>query len=259
MTASAWLAELRRGMLDLVFAPVCTACGEPIAAGAESRLVCAPCWARMRTIPAPRCSRCWLPRAAGASAEAACSGCAELPPALRAVRSAYLLSGPARNLAHALKYRGWYAVAELMADRMAMLSLPEDVLEEADVVVPVPTSRSRLRERGYNQAEMLARALAERTGRRCEPERLSRVHAAGTQTALHPSERRANVAGAFTAVAADAGPTSIGDHVLLVDDVWTTGATAVACAQALLASGTRAVSVITFARALPELDREARL
>jgi ComF family protein len=161
------------------------------------------------------------------------------------------MDGPPRNLVHALKYGGWHAVAEEMGRRMAALPLPLEVREEVGIVLPVPVGRVRLRARGYNQAEMLSRSLASFQGWRHEPETLERTRATESQTALHPTERRANVAGAFR-VRAGREATLRREHVLLVDDVWTTGATALACAAALTAAGARAVSVITFARALPD-------
>lgn len=163
------------------------------------------------------------------------------------------MTGPVREMVHALKYRGWEAVAEPLALRLAACPLPEDVVEEARWVVPVPTSAARVRERGYNQAERLAAALARCTGRHSDSSLLIRTRSAGTQTALHPDERRANVAGAFS-VPAERRNTVRGEHLLLVDDVWTTGATASACVSALVAAGARAVTVLTFARALPDLD-----
>jgi ComF family protein len=159
---------------------------------------------------------------------------------------------PVRNMIHALKYGGWTAVAGPLAQRMAALPFPEDVREEVRIVVPVPTSAVRLRERGYNQAALLAEALARRMSRTHEPDVLVRQRSMGTQTTLHPDERRANVAGAFTPAA---GVSLAGEHVLLIDDVWTTGATALACVDALLSAGARVVSVATFARAIPGLDR----
>jgi ComF family protein len=186
-----------------------------------------------------------------------CRACAEWPPYLRAVRSAFVMGDAVRPLVHALKYRGWSAAADPMAARMAALPWPEDVRDEAPVVVPVPTTRSRLRERGYNQAALLADALARRTGRAFDPQTLERTRETGSQTALHPGERRANVAGAFTVPAGREGAVA-GRHVLLVDDVWTTGATALACAAALVGAGARVVSVATFARVFPELDRQSR-
>ena len=157
-----------------------------------------------------------------------------------------------RQMIHALKYGGWEAVAEPLARRLAALPIPADVCDEARLVVPVPITPVRLRERGYNQAALLGEALAHRTGREYLPDALRRTGAVKTQTTLHPDERRANVAGAF--IPARAGSLE-GEHILLVDDVWTTGATALACTAALRAAGARAVTVLTFARALPGLDR----
>ena len=251
---STLLRDLWAGALDLVFAPVCVACGSPIPTASAERLVCGPCWARCRPVPAPRCARCGGPVPPDREPSPVCRACAEWPPHVRAVRSAFLMGEGPRALVHALKYRGWEAAAAPMAARMAALEFPWDVGEEARLVVPVPTSKARLRERGYNQAALLARAFAAGTGRVSRDGVLRRVRAAGTQTALHPDERRANVARAF-AVPDDQAKELRGEHVLLVDDVWTTGATALACAHALVQAGARVVSVATFARVVPELER----
>lgn len=250
MTPERWGTRLVGGLLDLVFTPLCIGCRDPIPTSAPERLVCRLCWARIRALPGPSCERCWTPAVDGRG----CRECESVPPSIRVVRSAFVFDGTARTLVHAVKYRGWEAAAEPMARRMASLPLPPDVLAEARVVVPVPTSAARLRERGYNQAALLAAAFARQTGRALDPELLVRFRGSSTQTSLHPSERRANVAGAFT-VCPGGGARARGRHLLLVDDVWTTGATAVACAAALVAAGARTVSVVTFARALPELDR----
>jgi ComF family protein len=247
-------AALAHGVLDLLFAPVCLGCDQPISPAAVERLVCAVCWSRARELPRPSCERCGSPRPAAHTPlpeRESCPTCDLLPPYLRAVRSAYLMEGPPRKLVHALKYGGWRAVAGEMGRRMAALPLPQEVREEVDLVVPVPVAKVRLRARGYNQAEMLARSLAAARGWRHEPEIMERTRATESQTALHPTERRANVAGAFR-VRAGREEKVRREHVLLVDDVWTTGATALACAAALTAAGARAVSVITFARALPD-------
>ncbi len=148
---------------------------------------------------------------------------------------------------HQLKYRGWPALAGPLARRMAEVPLPEDVVREARIVVPVPTTRERLRERGYNQAERLAAAYAFRTGRRLVPA-LERAGSRRSQTILQPAARGANVAGAFR-ISEVAGSAVRGEHVLLVDDVLTTGATVVECARTLVTAGARCASVITFARA----------
>jgi ComF family protein len=143
---------------------------------------------------------------------------------------------------HALKYAGWRVAAGPMAQEMARRLGPR--LEGADLLVPVPLGRARLRERGHNQAALLADALGERCALPAVADVLERSRETRTQTALHPEQRRANVAGAFRATRPLAGA-----RVVLVDDVLTTGATLVAAAEALGAAGAATVGAVTFARA----------
>lgn len=252
--AARLLRTLGQGAMELLFAPVCVACGEGIAPSKPTPVVCASCWQGSRSIPEPRCPRCWSPAAVlpGDEPLARCTVCPTLPPSLRAIRSAFLMTGPPREIVHALKYSGWRIAASEMAAAMAGLSLPLELEEEVRLLAPVPLSRSRMRERGYNQAALLAESLAPLKGWKAVPDLLVRSRSTESQTTLHPTERRANVAGAFSVRI----PARIRrEHILIVDDVWTTGATALACADALLDAGARAVSVITFGRALPELER----
>ena len=107
---------------------------------------------------------------------------------------------------------------------------------------------------GIASGDTLTRAARPLTTLQCRPDVLVRSRSTESQTTLHPAERRANVAGAFRVPPESVG-TILGRHLLVVDDVWTTGATTLACADALLGTGARAVSVLTFARALPELRR----
>ncbi len=173
---------------------------------------------------------------------------------MRAVRSAYAIpGGAAHSIVHALKYHGWRAVAPAMARRMSALRFPEDVERERAALVPVPLAPSRLRERGFNQSLELAVALGARWHLPVRPELLSRVRATGTQTQLTPGERLRNVAGAFRADADRA--TLQGLHLVLVDDVLTTGATLNACAAALYDGGARILSFVTFGRAPALGDR----
>jgi ComF family protein len=243
-------------LLDLLLPPACLACRGRIPPGDAARLVCRPCRARLRPPPTPLCPRCGAPRLlTGREAELPCPACRPWPAELRVARAACILAEPADVLVHQLKYRGWGALAPLLAERLATIPLPHDVATETTVCIPVPTSAARMRERGYNQAALIAEAFAERTGRTCAPA-LVRTRANVSQIALQPAARGANVAGAF-AVEPAAARTLRRQHVLLLDDVMTTGATAVACVEALTAAGTRCVSVLTFARAVtaPGLTR----
>lgn len=219
-------------------------------AGDTARMMCLGCRARLRAPEPPLCPRCGAPaRLTGSPRGATCRECADWPAAIVAARAACLLRPPADRIVHQLKYRGWRGLAGPMGDVMARVRLPEDAACEATTVVPVPTTRRRLRRRGYNQAELLARAFAWRSGRRCLP-LLARRGEADTQTRLQPLERAANVAEAFL-LAADAAREPIASkHLLLVDDVMTTGATAAECARVLVGEGARCVTVLTFARAI---------
>jgi ComF family protein len=149
-------------------------------------------------------------------------------------------------LVHALKYEGWPELAAFMGRELAKLALP--AADAASLVVPVPTTAKRLRRRGYNQADLLAVSFAERTGRRLRRV-LARPGEGRSQTSLGPSERRANVRGAF---APDARVAEVaGERILLVDDVLTTGATASEAASTLASMGAEHVTLVTFARAFP--------
>lgn len=141
-----------------------------------------------------------------------------------------------------------------MAVRLARVPFPLDVTEERSAIVPVPLSASRLRERGFNQSALIATALAQLWGIPCWLDALHRAVSARSQTELTPGERLTNVAGAFS-VPVRTVLSLRGAHVMLLDDVVTTGATLRACASALFASGARTISYMTFGRAPASGDR----
>ena len=161
--------------------------------------------------------------------------------------------GSGAEVVHALKYGGWHAIADGIAERMARLSWPRDVLEERSVIVPVPLSASRLRERGYNQSACIADALASHWRIPARGDLLIRARATETQTKLTPEQRLANVSNAFRVAARASAFRNV--HVVVVDDVITTAATLNACAAALFAGGARIVSYVTFGRAPAAGDR----
>ena len=143
-------------------------------------------------------------------------------------------------------------MAREMAERMARLGWPPDVLEERTAVIPVPLAQSRERERGFNQSERLARSLSERWSVPVWCDVLERARSTETQTRLTPEERLANVSGAFHVRNAVRLRNA---HVVLVDDVVTTAATLNACAATLFAGGARILSYVTFGRAPAVGDR----
>jgi ComF family protein len=216
--------------------PACLLCQAPVPTRETDALVCGLCRSRWRPVPHPLCARCGQP----SFGDLECRICAGWPTGLGAVRSAVWLTGGAQEAVHHLKYEGWWRIAEPMAEAMAAL----EPLTGQVSLIPVPLGAARLRSRGYNQSERLASALARRTGLRVRPDLLARARDTRTQTALPPDARRANVAGAFTARHA------AGLQAVLVDDVFTTGATLLAAATALLAGGAERVDAVTFGRAV---------
>ncbi len=221
----------------------CLVCHDPADAEAGDTLICAPCRSRWQSLPEPQCLRCGQPLVAGI----ACRLCAAWPAGLEGIRSAVWLDDGARRAVHLLKYQGWWRVSEALAPPMRRCCASRDTI----TLIPIPLGPARLRTRGYNQSAVLARALGALLGAPVFEAALLRQRETTTQTALTPEARAANLAGAF--VARGKPPR----HPVLVDDVFTTGATLAEAASALLAAGALRVSAVTFARARRPLAEAA--
>lgn len=261
-----------RGFLDVLLPPACVCCGRGLEA--PEAPVCGLCWHRLPRMAPPLCPRCGCSRPVGLPG--GCPECEAWPGPWRAA-APYRMEGRARRLVHALKYGRWTKLAGPMGRAMepAARALAAGVDEAGPpVLVPVPLSGARRRERGFNQARLLAEGLAAATGWRVA-ERLERVRTGRRQARLGRRGRAENVMALFRSRAAapggqtgrprkrpgdeaapgsaagvGAGPGTRSAPALLVDDVLTTGATAGACLRALREGGTRPVGVVTFARAL---------
>jgi ComF family protein len=238
--------------LDLLVPRACVACGAAMGA-LEPGVACGACWSRLPLLPKPWCARCGHPRPAGATVD--CSVCAQLEPRVSEARSVcWVPHAQSSPLLAALKYQGWWRIADAMAARMVRDGRPTGERWRAPCLVPVPLAPSRLRERGFNQSERLAAALAARLGGKVLDDALVRVRATVSQTQLTPAERRANVQHAFD-VPAQRSAAIRGTPIVLVDDVLTTGATLNACATALLQRGASDIRYWTFGRARSDADR----
>jgi ComF family protein len=171
------------------------------------------------------------------------------PPPFRRLRSVACHDGSARHAGISLKYYDRLDLAPWMARWMQRAG--QELLEDCDVIIPVPLHRKRLWKRRYNQAAELARVLAKLSGKTYDPSALQRIKDTRQQAELSQSERLRNVAGAFRVP--EAGRSSMqGRSVLLIDDVYTTGATVKAACRALLKAGAGSVDVLTFGRVLPD-------
>ena len=258
--------SLACGVFDLALPPHCAICGA--ATAAEEGSLCSSCWASVEA-PAPgTCIRCAapLPREV-----ALCGGC-DGP--IRAFDAAFFLlpfRGVARQAVHLFKYGNKPGLATALGRRLGeavvtAFAESDRPLAEGrgssfdpptssglriaagafDLVVPVPLTRRRLAERGYNQAERIAYGVVERTGWPLDRRSLVRIHWRGSQTALDGADRLANVADAFEV----GNPERLaGARVLLVDDVVTTGATVGACRESLVGAGAASVTVAAVAYA----------
>lgn len=241
------LSSFTVAALDLVFPALCPVCEATLGAGRRDPL-CGTCWVAIARLEPAWCDRCGaasLASGAGrppAAAGLPCAACVTTPPPYDYARSAALYEGPLREAIHAFKFSRRRALAGPLGDLVTEqcgAALPADI----DALVPVPLSRERERERGFNQAKL----LAERVGRRLRiPVRagwLTRIRSTRPQSDLPAAERRTNVRDAFR------GSERVTDrHVLVVDDVLTTGATLEACARTLRAAGARRIGVLTVAR-----------
>ena len=235
--------------LDLVL-PVCCVVCDRLVPAAEDGIVCGHCWTRVRELPHPRCQRCGHP-----AGRHSCKWCENLPPFVRTARSfCWIGAGTGKDIVHALKYEGWTRVARSMAEHMSRTTFPIDVIEERSAIVPIPLAASRMRERGFNQCELIGKSLAAIWRIPLRADVLVRQSSTRSQTELTPGERLGNVAGAFS-VPANARPFLGGAHPVLLDDVVTTGATLRAAASALFAAGARTISYMTFGRAPASGDR----
>jgi competence protein ComFC len=244
LTVREGLTLVWNGLLDLVYPPRCLVCGRE-----ESEPLCGVCLGEVVALNGPFCDRCGVPVTMG---RLVCDRCAEGPePAFVWSQAVGQYTGVLRTAIHKLKYDRKGALARpLGALVSAALDAPSPLLPKdgkIDCVVPVPLHPSKLAARGFNQAERIARVVAEARGLPLDTAGLIRVRKSRTQTAFHRFERRRNVEGVFdvrTPLYFD------GKSVLLIDDVLTTMSTVNECSRVLRNAGASRVAVLALARGL---------
>ena len=232
-------AGLFDALLSVVFPTVCPACGALLAQPSQGPL-CGACWSSVPRHVVPLC-RCGFPLHAPGSE--LCGRCRRGQQGFMQGFSIGPYRGALRTVIRELKYRGRRQAARSLADILVSEARAAQLLGEAQALIPVPLHPLRLRERGFNQSLVIARALARRTGIPVWSTSLRRVRPTAPQTGLSAAARRINVAGAF-----ECRERLDDQTVVLVDDVLTTGATVRSCAGALKRAGAREVRVLTLAR-----------
>jgi competence protein ComFC len=218
--------------VDWIFPPHCGGCNK------FGERWCDDCQQKVIPLMESCCESCGTPL----GRSGICEGCRDQPPFFNSLRSCYAHLEPARQANHQLKYQRDIGLAEALAVPMA--KLVSDLSWPVDLVTSVPLSTGRIRQRGYNQASMLALPVALSLAKPFRPDLLKRHRETASQVGLSAKERKLNVSGAFAA------KSTPGKVVLVIDDVITTGSTMNACAQALRSAGAAAVYGLSFARAI---------
>lgn len=245
------MKEILTGIADLIFPPRCITC-DALREQHGPLPFCPSCLEKIRFIRSPLCPRCGLPFPAAEGEDHLCGDCltSEKPYAVARAFGEY--EGTLLTAIHRFKYRGRTGIGEILGRLMADFASGIWDMKVFERIVPVPLHRRRLRERGFNQAVILAREISKRFGLPLDLWSLRREIFTPPQVGLGREERSANVRGAFSAT----HPERIaGRRILLVDDVYTTGSTLAECARVLIRANAESVAVLTLARAVKDRDR----
>lgn len=232
-------------LFDIFFPPLCPLCEKALKAdGLQLCRGCARAFSA-QLIDGPLCGVCGVPFISGAGRDHACGGCIKKPPPFSFARSVYVYGGEVAGAIQDFKYRGRMGLAPVFS--AAMSKAARGIYPAPQIIVPVPLHRGRLKKRGFNQSLILARRISAALSVPFDYGSLVRALPTRPQVELKPGERLGNVAGAFSLK--DPGAFK-NKAVLLVDDVFTTGATVRECSKVIKRAGSSAVYVLTLARAV---------
>ncbi len=245
--AAAPLVSVARSVADLLVPPICVGCREPLA---RHGTLCAACWSGIDFIRPPLCERLGLPFPFDAGANPVSSRALATPPVYGRARAVARHTGVMRDLVHHLKYNDQHHGLRLFA--RLMRSAGQELLADAELLIPVPLARVRLWRRGFNQAALIAHALSRLTAIPCDPLLVRRTRSTKAQVGLPLEERRRNVAGAFAISPAKVGRVR-GRRIVLIDDVITTGSTVEAVTRVLLKAGAQRVDVLALTLVADEI------
>lgn len=230
-------------LLDVILPPICHICHAFIPNAGELH-ICPACRERLPLVSSPLCPVCGI-SFTGTGGDHCCGACLTHPPHFDTARSHFLYEGAIRDLIHSFKYNKQthlrYPLALLALEGVNSFLTDHN----PHLIVPVPLHRSRLRQRGFNQAVLLGSVLSKKLSIPMLPDVLSKIRPTEPQLKLSAAERRINVKGAFTVKTANA---VAGKRILLLDDVMTTGSTMNECAKELKKAGAEAVIAATVAR-----------
>ena len=237
-------------IVDLIYPPRCPLCGEAMAAQDG---VCGACWKGLIIPGEPCCAKCQRPfESEHASSESICAPCLEKPPRHDGIAAATLYNDASRKLVLAFKHGGRIALGDMLG---ALIAGKVPVSDERYLIVPVPLHRWRIWRRGFNQSALLAQALEKRVDGELLLDALVRCEATPFLGGMGKTARRKILSGAIAVKNARRSMIT-GRHILLVDDVLTSGATSEACVRALKQAGAAKVTIACFARVLSELTPE---
>lgn len=238
------LGMVWRALADFVYPPSCVGCGRKTKSGGA---FCVECWAEVNFIERPYCEVLGIPFAHDHGPGILSAEAIAEPPPFQRLRAATIHDGPARKLVHQLKYLDRTDLARLMASWMLRAS--DGTVAACDCIMPVPLHRRRFLARRFNQSAELARHVAALSGKPFLSSTLLRIKPTSRQVGLSARARQQNVRGAF-AIAPGREADIVGKRVVLIDDVYTTGATVAAAARRLKKAGASDVTVLTFAMAI---------